>query len=100
VPGQYICVEWFPSGNQPQCDADTLRTLALLGFRDPAIGLEPQIPAGILESASAGCKRLADPSLELGIEEMLDAEDALYGLPCGASDVSLADAGDDWSELV
>ena len=86
-----MCVEWFPSGtNQPVCDADMLRELALLGFRDPSIGLEPNIPVEILEG----------PSLEAGLEKMLEEEGAFDGLPCGASDVSLADADDDWSELV
>jgi len=91
VPGQYVCVEWLPPNvNKPECDPDQLRELALLGFRHPAIGLEPDLPLEIL--ATGG------PTLEADLERMLD-EDGV-GPPCGASDVLLADAEDDWSELV
>lgn len=100
-PSEYMCVEWLTSGNggnQAECDADTLRQLSLLGFRDPSIGLEPQIPVEIVDSASGACHRFSD--LEFGLEKMLDAEGVD---PCDTGDVSVEDvdvAEEDWSELV
>lgn len=96
-----MCVEWLASGSQPECHPDTIRELATLGFRDPSIGIEPQIPVDIVDSASDACQRYSD--LEFGLERMLDAEGVVDGLPCGAGDVSsdVVDVvDDDWSELV
>jgi hypothetical protein len=99
-----MCVEWLPSGSKAECNEDMRRELAFLGFKDASLGVEPQLPVEIAESARASVEET--PSLEAGLAQLLTEAGHLLPDDNGNGHADNGDAGDgdasedDWMELL
>ena len=96
-PAEHVSVEWRVTASPPADDAAMLDALAILGFKDPAVGLEPRLPgettAGILQPCT----------LEAELEQLIDDDE---GQPAHGADgnpvaaTSDVDGDDDWLAFI